>query len=248
MRHTACCSLYPLMARLASLLVLIASPMLLAAQEPASASSSLVRIADGDLQIGFDSSGSIRELIHVPDGDNRLAGFEQPFSLWEIDTSIDNKKLTLAPTQAGPPRIEPLSGSRPGLRLVWEKVPLSEERSLGVVVEVTLDAQGSRWTLSVQKPENVELKGVRFPRVPALKPRAQEVLAVPTRHGTSVRRSPGDASSSQVSSPRLGRIPGRFRCSAWPATSRAERVSTRRATIRTRTSNGSRYGSIRRSN
>jgi hypothetical protein len=140
----------------------------------------LVRVADGKLQVGFDTAtGSVRELIH--DGYNQIAESPAPLGLWQISVASGESSQELTAERAGTPKIERLSGDRAGLRLVWDKV-----ESLRVEVVIRLGQQNaalSRWELSVAKPKNVRLKQIRFPRVPSLRERASEMLAVPRELG-----------------------------------------------------------------
>ena len=143
----------------------------------------VVRIADGKLQVGLDAAtGSLRELIQLPDGYNQVAGSHGAFGLWQISVGNGETTQELTAGHAGPPKIERLSGGQVGLRLVWDKVAAGGLEPLRVEVVVRLGQQGaplSRWELSVTKPKNVRLKQVRFPRVASLRERTNEVLAVP---------------------------------------------------------------------
>jgi hypothetical protein len=163
-----------------------------AAQE-VSANSTLVRIADDKLQLGLEANnGSLRELISLPDGDNRLVDFSPALGLWQITVADGRTARELTPGKAPAPKIERLRGQRPGLRLVWDKVAAGAMGPLRVEVSVRLGEQGaslSRWELSVVKRKDVCLKSVRFPRVAALRQRPDEILAVPRIVG-NLARSP----------------------------------------------------------
>jgi hypothetical protein len=170
----------------------------------------VVRLADDRLQIGLDASnGMIRELIERPKGDNQLAFSPEPFALWQIVIGSGQTTKRISADQAGAPQVERLTGTRPGLRLVWDKVAISAKTlspsrplslptpfphagegslettskdSLRVEVRVRLGEQNStlsRWELSIGKPRNLRLNSVCFPRVPAMAPRSNDVLAVP---------------------------------------------------------------------
>jgi hypothetical protein len=84
------------------------------------------RLADSRLQIALDpSDGTIRELVERPKGEDQLAGRPEPFALWEIVIGDGPAANPLSADRAGGPRIEPLAGDRPGLRLVWDHVATS---------------------------------------------------------------------------------------------------------------------------
>lgn len=155
------------------------------------ANAGIVRIADGKLQVGFDSaSGSLRELIQLADGCNQLADGDAPFALWQISVGSGESSRELTAERAGTPKIERLSGGQTGLRLVWDKVAAGAMGPLRVEVLVQLgqqDAALSRWELSVAKPKNVLLKQIRFPRVAGLRERANEMLAIPRELGVLAR-------------------------------------------------------------
>ena len=166
------------------LCAVVASAGLLLGDEYPRMSPDPVRVESGQLRIGLEPArGSLREVIHVADGDNRLADREEAFSVWEVVAVAGETTVTLAPTQVEPPQIERISEEKPGLRLTWQEIPLADGRPLRVVAEVRVDDQGSRWTLNIRKPEDMRLKEIRFPRVAALKPREHEVLAVPVSMG-----------------------------------------------------------------
>ena len=155
------------------------------------AGDGLVRVADGRLQIGLDTTGgSLRELVQLSDGYNKIAEGRPAFGLWQISAGIGEASQEISAEQAGTPRIERMSGAPPGLRLVWEKVAVAGVEPLRVEVVVRLgqqDAPISRWELSVEKPKNLRLKQVRFPRVSGLRDRGDEVLAVPRELGALAR-------------------------------------------------------------
>ncbi len=154
-----------------------------AAETQPSGLADVVRLADGRLQIGLDPrNGTIRELVERPQGDNQLAGRPEPFALWQILLGNGETTKRLSADQAGTPHVEHLAGDHPGLRLVWDKVATGGKESLRVEVGVRLGEQNgtlSRWDLSIAKPRDLRLKHVCFPRLPALRPRADDVLALP---------------------------------------------------------------------
>jgi len=150
-----------------------------------------VQVSDGKLKIGVDpATGSLCELTGLPDGYHQLVEQPAPLALWQILVRDGETAHELSAERAGAPKIERLSGDRPGLRLVWEKVPAGTKGPLRVEVVVRLGEQGtalSRWELSLTKPKGVRVKQVRFPCVPSLRQRPDECLAVPKQLGILAR-------------------------------------------------------------
>ncbi len=150
-----------------------------------------VRIADDRLQVGLDpATGSLRELIGIEDGFDRLADGGEPVALWQITVKEGSASKVVTAGQAGPPRLEPMPHDAAGWRLVWEHVDAVGEKPLRVEVRVQLgfqDAPLSRWELSVAKPKTVRLTEVRFPRVSGLREQAEEMLAAPNELGAVAR-------------------------------------------------------------
>ncbi|HEY9175146.1 MAG TPA: DUF6259 domain-containing protein [Verrucomicrobiae bacterium] len=150
----------------------------------------LVRTANATLQVGLDAAnGSLRELLQPADGFNQIADNPTALGLWQITVRDGDSVRELSAEQSPPPVVEQPTGERPGLRLVWDRVPAGP-RSLRVEVFVRLEPQEtalSRWELSVTKPSNLRVEEIRFPRVPSLRPRPDEVLAVPRQLGVMAR-------------------------------------------------------------
>ena len=163
-----------------------------AGEETGSSLPDVVRVADANLQIGFDRvQGSLRELRELPAGVNQLADIPAPLGLWQLTVAVGERSLDLSAERAGPPRIEPLDGAPPGLRLAWDKVVVEgQDTPLRVEVKVRVglpNAPLSCWELSVAKPKSLRIKQVRFPRVASLRERGDEVLAVPRELGVLAR-------------------------------------------------------------
>lgn len=162
-----------------------------AAERTALAKAGVVRLADAKLQVGLDpATGSLRELVRLPDGYNQVDDRQPPLALWQITVQDGEKSQTLSADRAGPLKLERMPGELPALRLAWDKVLLGAQEPLRVEVVVRLGAQNaslSRWELSVTKPKSVRIKEVRFPRVPSLRQRSDEVLAIPRQLGMLAR-------------------------------------------------------------
>jgi hypothetical protein len=158
-----------------------------AAEDTGRAKAGIVRVSDSRLRIGLDTAdGTFREFVPLPNGDNQLVDRPEPFALWQMTVRIGETSQVLSADRAGAPQVERLIGGRPGLRLAWEKVLFAGKEPLRVEVCVRLGEQNgslSRWDLSITKPPAARLKQIRFPRLPGLKPRAEEVLALPLRLG-----------------------------------------------------------------
>lgn len=168
---------------------LIASTLLPA--PPAAADVAIARTSNTQLQIAVDAAhGSLLELTQRADGFNQIADNPSPLGLWQITVRDGETVRELSPEQSAPPTVEKLTGDKPGLHLVWDKVGAGSNEPLRVEVLVRLDhasASLSRWELSVTKPQNLRVEQVRFPRVPSLRPRPEEVLAVPRQLGVMTR-------------------------------------------------------------
>jgi hypothetical protein len=169
------------MRRLARL-VLAAAACTWAALAVAGENAQPVRLADGQLQIALDpADGTLRELIGKPDGANQLEARTEPFALWHITACTGDTVQEFSAVRAGPVRVERLAG--PALRLTWDHAPIR----VAVEVRVGEPAPGlSRWELTLTKPAAMRIKELGFPRVPAIKPRADEVLALPLAMGRTL--------------------------------------------------------------
>ena len=154
----------------------------------ACAEPAVVQVGNDALRVGLDTaSGTLRELSGATDGSQQLGESQAPFALWQLVIREGDKTHVIGADEAGPVQIQKLTDGQPGLQLRWDAVPLDGKPSLRVAAEVRIEPQGvplSRWSLTVAKPQGVRLKEVRFPRVAALKPRANEELAVPQHIGT----------------------------------------------------------------
>ena len=150
-----------------------------------------MRIANDRLQVGLDTAhGSLCELTQLLDGYNQLAETQSPLGLWQMTFRDGERVQELAAEHLAAPTVEQLAGDPPGLRLVWNPVAPGGPEPLRVEVLVRFDPQNaalSRWELSVAKPKHVRLEQVRFPRVTSLRPRPDEVLAVPRQLGVLAR-------------------------------------------------------------
>ena len=161
------------------------------AGEKQAGKAKLLRIADDKLQVGLDpADGTLRELVELPGGFNQLAEGAASFALWQITVRDGAALRELNAERAGPPKVERLTAGSPGLRLRWDRVAADAKESLRVEVLVRLgsqDAPLSHWELSVAKPPGMRLTQVRFPRVPSLRERSEEVLAIPRQLGMLAR-------------------------------------------------------------
>jgi len=180
-----------------------------------------VRIADGALQIGLDpADGTLRELVELPGGYNQLADDAAPHGLWRMTVCEGSTSREISAERVGPPKIERLPDVPVGLRLAWNVAAAEGKSPLGVEVVVRLGPPGrpgqpgqpgragdrlSRWELSVSKPRGVRLAQIRFPRVPGLRQRSDEVLAVAKQLGLLARdprkltQGPGPGNKGQGS-------------------------------------------------
>lgn len=144
----------------------------------------LQRISNRGLQLGIDTrTGACRELVEVQSGFNQLSPQEKTVALWQITVRDGETAKTFSADGCGPPQVEAMPG---GLRLVWENVGAASGKPVRVEATVKLDDQDasmSRWGLAVEKPSQVLVENIRFPRVGCLTPRKNEFLAVPRSMG-----------------------------------------------------------------
>lgn len=145
-----------------------------------------VAISGGAFRVTMDAAtGSLRGLMDLDGGRDQLDGQGATLGLWQLRVRDGDSWLDLDAQKAGQPKIERLDGPRPEMRLVWDGVAAGASGPLRVeaVVRVGEEASLSRWELIISKPADVRLGYVRFPRVPALREREGEVLAVPREMG-----------------------------------------------------------------
>lgn len=143
-------------------------------------------ISGGGIRVVVDSAtGSVCGLVDIADGYDQLECREAPFSLWQLRLRDGDALTDLEAKKAGPPRIERSEGPRPEMRLIWDGLAAGEGGPLRVeaVIQVGEEASLSRWALTISKPAESRLAWVRFPRIPRLRERGAEVLAVPREMG-----------------------------------------------------------------
>lgn len=151
---------------------------------PAQSRAGTVRLANAQLEIGFDSqSGGLREFRDLRAGHNHLAGLAS--DLWEVQFTSTNGPLTLSPSTAKSFRAESLPGRRARFLLSWSEFGLDQSPGLRVEVEVQLAAAGasSRWGLRMENAGPLSLSQISFPRVTGLARQTGERLAVPVWQG-----------------------------------------------------------------
>ncbi len=144
----------------------------------------LQRISNRSLQLGIDTrTGACRELVEVQSGFNQLSPKEKTVALWQLTVRDGETAKTFSADDCGPPQVEAMPG---GLRLVWKNAGAASGKTVRVEATVKLDDQDasmSRWGLAVEKPSQVLVERIRFPRVGSLTPRKNEFLAVPKSMG-----------------------------------------------------------------
>jgi hypothetical protein len=140
-----------------------------------------VFVQNGLLRVGLDRrDGNLSVLTALVGGHNLLDDEADRGGLWELEVLLDGRPVVLTPGQAKSFRFEILS-PEPGLRLIWNGFTLEGTASCTVEATLRLDAESptSRWDISVQKPDALGLRQIRFPRVFALARHKSERLAVP---------------------------------------------------------------------
>jgi hypothetical protein len=152
---------------------------------PAMAGAPLFVLEDRQLRVGF--SGSDGHLVQFTDWKarwNHIAEQAVPLGLWKLELVRDGKRIELTPAEAKRFRLE--GGSdRYSVRLSWTGFGRGAGPRLEVSVEVRLEPERamSYWHIRVANLHGMVLEKVHFPQVPAIRPQADEYLAVPVWMG-----------------------------------------------------------------
>ena len=164
----------------------IASALLLCV--PAMAGAPLFLLENDQLQVGFSQSDG--HLVQFTDRKahwNHVADQAIPIGLWKLELVMDGKKIGLTPAKAKRFRLA-RGRERSSVRLSWTGFGREVSPRLKVIVEARLDpwCAMSYWNITVANLHGVVLEKVCFPQVPAIRPQADECLAVPVWMGQLV--------------------------------------------------------------
>jgi hypothetical protein len=142
----------------------------------------LVSIDNGLLRITVDGQdGTLRELVDLKTKHNHVGDARQLGGLWGLEVVTDGRRASLTPAQAKTFRCQALPPGQSGLRLAWDGFTLPEASDCRVQATVQLDpgTPMSHWKITIEKPDQLGLRQVRFPRVFGLRRQDDERLAVP---------------------------------------------------------------------
>lgn len=180
------------LANYAFLYVLCATASVHSFADPALAYPELRNTA---LSIRFDAqTGRLTEFKDVRNG-HEFLDQKPDDSLWEIDLPEAAGGGVIRPSDARAFRWRQ-TGADKSLDLIWEDfVPIKGApegmRDLRVIVTVSLseNAPESRWKIALERTGTLHPAAIRFPRVPAVAPQEEEVLAVPVWMGERTTRA-----------------------------------------------------------
>jgi hypothetical protein len=152
---------------------------------PAMAGAPLSFLEGKQLQVGFSQNDG--HLVQFTDRKahwNHIADQAIPIGLWKLELLQDGKKIGLTPAEAKQFRLE-RGRERHSVRLSWTDFGRKVSQQLEVVVEARLEPERamSYWNITVANLHGVVLEKVHFPQVPAIRPQADEYLAVPVWMG-----------------------------------------------------------------
>ncbi len=140
-------------------------------------------VAENDhLRIALDPrDGSLRDLVDRSAGHNHIDPVDQDGSLWEIELLVGDRPVVLKATHAASFRCESLSAPRIGLHATWDSFALPQAANCRVQVTVELDpdAPMSRWSIALDKPPELSVRHMQFPRIVSIRRQAAEYLAAP---------------------------------------------------------------------
>ena len=105
---------------------------------------------------------------------------------WSLELTVAGKSRQLSPRDAGRVEFAPLPQGRQGVRMVWTEFSAVPGLRVDVTGELTSQSGGSRWQVAVDKPADLALGAVIFPRFRVGAQRGQEALAVAAWMGEQV--------------------------------------------------------------
>ena len=138
-------------------------------------------LENNQLQVGFNrTDGQLVQFTDRKTHWNHIADQAGPLGLWKLDLLRDGRKIELTPADAKRVRHE-RGRDRYSLQLSWAEFGSGVDPQLKVTVETRLEPGQamSYWTITVANLHGLVLDKVHFPQVPAIRPQADERLAVP---------------------------------------------------------------------
>ena len=148
---------------------------------PVMAEPPVISLENGHLHVGLNQSdGQLAQFTDREAHWNHIADHANSLGLWKLEVIREGKTIELVPSQAKRFQLEP--GKEPhSLQLSWSDFGSEFAPQLKVVVKAQLKTGQamSRWHIAVDNLRGLILERVRFPRFPAIRPQADEYLAVP---------------------------------------------------------------------
>ncbi len=152
---------------------------------PARAEPGVFWLENEHLQVGLNPrDGHLVQFTDRKASWNHIAAEASPLGLWKLEVVRDGRRMELRPAQAERFQLE-RGRERCSVRLTWSDFGAEVLPQLQVVVEARLEADGamSRWSIAVENLRGLILEKVYFPQFPAIRPQADEHLAVPVWMG-----------------------------------------------------------------
>jgi hypothetical protein len=141
-----------------------------------------IALTSQSLRIELSSTnGNVCSFLDRGTGLNFVAEALGKCPLWQIDMLPGSEPRAVTPSMAKRFRwVYPQNGETE-LRLIWDQFDLPYPQPLRVEVTVALDPKQalSSWSIAIEKPGQLHVEKVRFPRIPDLAQQPDERLAVP---------------------------------------------------------------------
>ncbi len=182
--------------------------------------SDVVSVDNGLLRVSVDGrNGDLLALTDLATSHNHFGDDENPIGLWQLEVVGQTDPIFLKPDQATAFRADKLPDDN-GLRLTWEGLPLPDGKDSSVEVVVRLDEAESvsRWKITVDVPDGLNVGRVYFPRASGLRRQQNERLAVPAWMGQELANPRKQLAGATGKGGRLGwQYPGglSMQCLAW---------------------------------
>ncbi len=142
----------------------------------------LASIDNGMLRVGIDrQDGTLRHIVDLESELNLVGDAVAVVGLWKLSLNTAGQQLSLEPKDARTFHYKVLDGKPRRMQLTWDDFAPAAASDCKVEVTIRLDedALTSRWGIAVEKPANVNLAKIHFPRVSGLRRQKDERLAVP---------------------------------------------------------------------
>lgn len=145
-----------------------------------------VSIENGLMRIALDrQKGTLLELVDLEAKHNHFGDGDVLGGLWELEVVSDGRRVVLTPAEASTFRWQRLPPAETGLRLTWDgfTLPAAAQCKVEATVRIDDDSPTSRWSIAIEKPAELGLRRICFPRAFGLRRQSDERLAVPAWMG-----------------------------------------------------------------